>query len=175
MQLISTVTVGAGGASSITFSSIPQTATDLVVCVSGRGDAAIVAGDLVIQINGANVPSYASRMLYGTGSTVTSSSTTSAYAVNTYNATQQASGTANTFGSFQIYLPNYTGSSNKTLSIDAVVENNATAAGLNLTAGIYNSTSAITSITIMSSGNWVQYSTATLYGITKGSGGATVA
>jgi len=36
MQLIETVTVGAGGSSLITFSNVPQTGTDLLVTVSGR-------------------------------------------------------------------------------------------------------------------------------------------
>jgi len=37
-QKIATVTVGAGGASNITFSSIPQTYTDIKVVVSARTD-----------------------------------------------------------------------------------------------------------------------------------------
>ena len=49
---------------------------------------------------------------------------------------------------------------------DAVVENNATESFQSFTAGLWSSTDAITQITlILSGGNVVQYSSASLYGI----------
>jgi hypothetical protein len=36
------------------------------------------------------------------------------------------SGTSNTFSSTEIYIPNYTSSNNKSVSVDSVTENNAT-------------------------------------------------
>jgi hypothetical protein len=64
-----------------------------------------------------------------------------------------------------IYIPNYAGSSNKSVSIDSVTENNATGAYSGLTAALFASTAAITSFGISTGSNFVQYSTATLYGI----------
>jgi hypothetical protein len=52
-----------------------------------------------------------------------------------------------------MYIPNYAGSSNKSVSIDAVTENNATAAEANLVAGLWSSTAAITSITLYNYGS----------------------
>jgi hypothetical protein len=78
--------------------------------------------------------------------------------------------TASTFGSTEIYITNYAGSSNKCLSSDSVNENNATTAYSVLTAWLWSNTSAITSLSITSDGagnNFAQYSTATLYGIKK--------
>ena len=84
--------------------------------------------------------------------------------------------TANTFNSTTFYIPNYAGSTNKSFSFDQVNENNTTAANQVLGSVLWSNTAAITSISLTSPGyNFVQYSTASLYGITKGSGGATVA
>jgi hypothetical protein len=101
--------------------------------------------------------------LYGNGSASGSYTDTVIFA----NANANSS-TASTFGNFQMYIPNYAGSSNKSVSIDAVTENNATAAEANLVAGLWSSTAAITSITLYNYGsvtNFMQHSTATLYGI----------
>ena len=77
-----------------------------------------------------------------------------------------ATATANTFANVSIYIPNYTSANYKSVSIDAVTENNATTAYAFLSAGLWSNTAAITSATITnSSGNYVQYSTAYLYGI----------
>ena len=52
------------------------------------------------------------------------------------------------------------------MSADGVMENNATEAYQNLVAGLWSNTSAITSLTLAkSTGNFVQYSSASLYGI----------
>jgi hypothetical protein len=45
------------------------------------------------------------------------------------------------------------------------MENNATLSLMNLAAGLWSNTSAITSIKITAVGTFEQYSTATLYGI----------
>ncbi len=74
----------------------------------------------------------------------------------------------NTFANGEIYIPNYTASVNKSVSIDSVTENNATSAIAALDAGLWANTAAITSINLNgNNGNFVQYSTAYLYGIVK--------
>ena len=172
--LISSVTVGAGGAASIDFTSIPQTYTDLVLVLSGRTTKTTSDGALV-QINGdTSSANYTYRWLYGDGSAAQSGTGTLAgflaFRVN------GSSTTANTFGNGQMYIPNYTSSIAKIASMDAVDENNATAAFSFINAGSWSGTAAITSIKILNSGyNLAQYSTAYLYGLLKGSGGATAA
>jgi hypothetical protein len=74
--------------------------------------------------------------------------------------------TASTFGNGEVYIPNYAGSTNKSMSADGVSENNGTEAYTDLIANLWSNTSAITSILLYpDSGTWQQYSTATLYGI----------
>jgi len=171
MTLVSTVTVGSGGAASIEFTSIPQTGTDLILVFSGRADSSATGG-WELQFNNNTGSVYSQRRLLGTGSAA-SSETKADTAFQIYvNASTY---TANTFGSGQAYIPNYTGSTNKSVSMEYLNENNATEARAVIDAGLFSSTSAITSIKLFKPGvNFVQYSTASLYTITKGSGGATV-
>jgi hypothetical protein len=166
---IASVAVGAGGASTLGFTSIPSSYTDLCVKISARGT--VNAGgtdhwiDTSIGFNGAgsNV-SITNRVLYGLGNTAgsTSGTTTSG------GATTAADATASTFSNTEIYIPNYAGSANKSFSIDIVTEDNQTKSLAFLLAGLWSNTAAITSITLYpATGNFAQYSTATLYGILK--------
>ena len=160
---IATVTVGSGGTTAMTFSSIPQTYTDLLLKVSGRcSDAAY--SNIALKFN-SSTSGYSQRLLEGNGSTARSVGTifTSSMWVSTLNSAGQ---TSNTFGNVEIYIPNYTGSNQKSISVDAVTETNATTAYAQLSAGLHTGTSAITQIDVTGDGStFVQYSTATLYGI----------
>ena len=158
---IATVTVGAGGAATLDFTSIPSTYTDLVLKISGRYSASAFDGHY-IAFNG-STSTFTGRTLYGTGSAAVSASI--ARYVGSIGGTAS---TASTFNNNEIYIPNYAGSTNKSFSVDNVTENNATESYQNLVAGLWATTSAITSISIsLPTGNFVQYSTATLYGIKK--------
>ena len=160
---IATVTVGAGGAASMDFTSIPSTYTDLVLKVSARTDGSNRTGILTIN-NDSTDANYAHRDLYGTGSSTFSSSGANRY----HWYLDYASDTASTFGATDFYFPNYSGSANKSFSVDSVEENNATLAYAYLIAGLWSNTTAINRLTLTNfSGNYVQYTTATLYGISK--------
>ena len=164
--LISSVTVGAGGASSIDFTSIPATYTDLVVKLSARNSysGTYVSGKLTVNANGSSI--YSSKNLAGAGSSTGSGS----YGPQTqmeWGPVGANSLTANTFSNVEMYFPNYTSSNNKSISIDAVMEtNDATNNSLQFWAGLAATSSAISSIEIkFNAGSWMQYSTAYLYGV----------
>lgn len=164
MQLIETVTIGSGGASSIEFTSIPQDGTDLLVLLSSR-PSVTNASQMKIAFSGVTGV-YTYRYLRGSGSAVISSSTTNDY-YGWAGAINNSSSTSNTFTNFSIYMPNYTSSAYKSYSVDSVSENNATEAWQTISAGIMNSTSAITSILLLNNlGNFVEHSTASLYKVT---------
>ena len=169
MVAIQTVTVGAGGASSIEFASIPQTYTDLVLHFSGRGtQTAGVVADIDLQFN-SSTANFSRRTLRGSGSAASSTSASDNYGA----AVTGNSATASTFGSWQIYIPNYTSSNNKSFSIDTVTENNATEAWQYMLAGLWSNSAAISNIKVVpQTGTWMQYSTATLYGVTSAGYGA---
>jgi hypothetical protein len=162
---IATVTVGSGGASSIDFTSIPQTYTDLVVKVSARSDKTGQSYENIgINFNGSS-SNLSDKTLYTINGTSASSSTDASLGIIGQAALADA--TANTFGNTEAYIPNYTGSNYKSFSGDGVNENNTTAATLMLSAGLWSNTAAITSITLIPlyGTKFLQYSTATLYGI----------
>jgi len=161
---ISTVTVGSGGASSIDFINIPQTYTDLVIKTSARSNsnAGGTYTELGVSFNGSTA-SFTGRRLYGTGAAAASDTSAPLAGISNSNTA-----TASTFSNGEIYIPNYTSANNKSVSTDSVQETNATTAIAMLTAILWSNTSPINQVTLtLGVGNFVQYSTATLYGIRK--------
>lgn len=166
-QLISSVTVGSGGAATIDFSSIPQTYTDLVLKVSARSSYSNPWVSIGLKFNGAAAgTNFSWKELDGSGSAAASGNGTGdIYAGDFVGSTA----TANTFSNVEIYIPNYTSSNYKSVSTDSVTENNATTAVAMLGAGLWSNTAAITSLSMRLysgvAGTISQYSTAYLYGI----------
>jgi hypothetical protein len=159
----------ASSQASITFSSIPQTFTDLLLVYSVRTDNTNVPySNTEIQINGSSA-NFTSRRIFGAGS----GDAESYSATNIAGLVSSASSTSNTFGSSNLYISNYTSSNNKSYSVNSVGENNATEAYQEMIAGLWSQTAAITQILIKpeQTRNFVQYSSITLYGILKGSNG----
>lgn len=159
MQLIETIEVGAGGAASIEFTSIPQDGVDLVLLTSLRTSSSFGQAD--IQFNGVG-SGYSYRYLRGDGSTVDSNS--GAGTSFSFEGASDSTQTANTFSSSSIYISNYTGSTSKSISSDSVEENNATSAHQDIRAGLSTITSGITSLLISKA--LETGSTASLYKIT---------
>jgi hypothetical protein len=162
--LIASSTVGSGGASYVEFTSIPATYTDLKLVLSLRGDQTGTYASSFISFNGSST-GFTNKFIYGDGATAGS------YGGSTNQSADQNGDTttSNTFASTEIYIPNYTSSNFKSVSIDGVTENNATTAYAELGALLWSNSAAITSIRISPNAtkNWVQYSTAYLYGISS--------
>ena len=165
--LIASSTVGSGGSSSLSFTSIPQTYTDLCLMVSLRTAQSGGQSDARITLNGTNT-GINSRGIDSRNSGTSFSYSNAWYGVSAANA---SGSTANTFTNWQVYIPNYTSTTQyKSGSFDYVRESNDGVSNLvyvGFSAGIYNSNTAITSIGVENDGNWnyLQYTTAYLYGI----------
>ncbi len=161
-KLIAKNVLGSDSAST-SFTSIPATYDDLIVIVSGRSTISALATDLFMGING-STSNFTTRFLYGTGASALSSAQSQRYAGTLVGATA----TSNTFASNEIYIPNYRGSTNKSISATAVSENNGTTAYILAFATLWSNTAAITSLEFASnSGNIATGSSFFLYGITK--------
>jgi hypothetical protein len=161
----------ASSQASITFSDIPQTFTDLHLVVSTRINEVNATGEAIYLTLNGSTANFTNRYLQGDGSSAASGILTR------YVATQPAlQSTSNVFGNASIYIPNYRNATAKTISSDSVSENNATLAFQAINANLWNDTSAITSITLVAGTNdqFLQFSSATLYGITAGSNGVVV-
>jgi hypothetical protein len=162
MTLIQTTTVTTAGVTAIAFTGIPQTFTDLMFLVSTRHTTS--APDATLRINGATT-NLTNRRIYGDGTNATSDASTSIRFL-----TNPSTATANTFANSSIYIPNYSSSIHKSVLADSVNETNATAAFTLMQMGIYANNAAITDVSI-EGGTFVVGSSASLYGITKGSDG----
>jgi hypothetical protein len=167
--LISSNTVGSGGAATITFSSIPQTYTDLVVKASVRTDRALENDEISVRLNGNTSSIYSYRSLAGNGSSASNSTETNTTRFRNLNNIPGATATSNTFGNTEFYIPNYASASFKSISFNSSGENNATSSYIDMAAGLFGSTSAVTSIEMFPriGPNFVQYSTFYLYGISN--------
>ena len=163
--LISSTIVGAGGATNIDFTSIPSTYTDLIVKASMRLNTGTnIQVPVSLRFNG-STSGYTYKSLFGDGSTAASygSGVTDRIDIQYANS---PTATSNTFNNFEIYIPNYAGSTNKSTSYDSAMENNTSAAYFIAMANLWSNTAAINQITLTpGSGNFVQYSTAYLYGV----------
>ena len=163
-EFIASNIVGSGGVSSVTFSSIPNTYTDLKIVCSGRVADTGSQANMSITFNGTTT-AYYDKALYGNGSSAGSFSDSNqpsmaAAYVNTSGST------ANTFNNYEVYVPNYTSSNYKSFSVDSVVENNATTImAATFGAGLWQNTAAITSVSFSGGSNFLQYSSFYLYGI----------
>ena len=161
---IASNTVGSGGVATVTFSSIPSTYTDLVLKASARSN--IAEDTFGIRFNSDSGSNYPYNGFVGQGATVSNFSGTNTFVA--LGRMPESGYTANTFGNTEFYIPNYASSTQKTVSIDAVNENNATTARAQLGSAKWTGTAAISTILILpSSGSFAQYSTFTLYGISN--------
>lgn len=159
---IQTATVGVGGASTIDFTSIPQTYKDLAINLSSRTSRAATQANLAIKFNN-STSNLTSQVLYGIDTSATTYASTQIEFGSTGN-----NGTTNAFGIATIYISNYASSINKTVSLESSGETNDANLYMHITAGLWQNNSAITTVTLYlrdAATTFNQYTTATLYGI----------
>ena len=149
--------------SSVSFTTIPQTYTDIKILVSARSTfTGANWAETNVTFNGSS--SYSSMRVQGNGSTDDSYTSGSAIAmwINSANTS------ANTFSNAEIYIPNYTSSNPKSVSIDFTTENYAQSALMGIVAGLSTLSTAINTVTLTSiNGDYVTGSTFYLYGISS--------
>ena len=163
---IQTVTVGVGGTTDIQFSSIPQNYNDLKIVLSLRGSNASTRDGVPITFNGVS-SAYSRKRVLGYDSSNIASDQASSQALFE-GVTTANNATASVFGSLIIYIPNYTSANFKSFSTEETGENNSSSDWiLVFQAGLWSNTAAITQINITpyATRSFLQYSTATLYGI----------
>ena len=155
----------ASSQANVTFSSIPGTYTDLVVRFNARSTYSYSGPTwLFLTFNGATT-GFSTTLLenaFNSSQSQNFSSTTTIY------ATQIAclDYSSNTFGTGEFYIPSYTVSQNKPVSVSAVLEQNTASGYLNAVAGSWANTAAITSITMTPEfGSVASNSSFYLYGI----------
>jgi hypothetical protein len=171
---LATTTVGAGGASTITFSSIPQVFKHLQIRHVARTTNASTNGNMYIQLNGDTGSNYVWHRLegYGTGVGAVGITGSAAFAIGGLMTGSQS--IASSYGAGILDITDYSSTiKNKTMRTLTGYENNGNGSAgndqgyINSNSGLWLSTSAINSIsiTINGGGNFAQYSQFALYGI----------
>lgn len=173
-QFFSIATVTASGSTTtLTFSSIPSTYKSLQIRGIGRStDTSSPAQDNGIKItfNSDATANYTNHGLDGNGTNVTASGTIARNYVYAYKGLPNDLVAGTGFGSAIIDIIDYASTSKlKTTRIFSGSDINSGTAnfGVALSSGLWNSTAAITSVTLTvgGSGNWISGSTFALYGV----------
>ena len=167
-SIAGTVTVGAGGQSTITFISIPQTYKHLQIRVIGRTDRAASSFDSFrMQFNSVTTSAqYRTHFLYGSGTTTASADEGNTSGIINYRMSAASSGTS-IFGSSIVDILDYADTNkNKTSRCLAGSDQNGSGE-IYIGGGVWMNTAAISTITIVPNigTNFVQYSQFALYGI----------
>lgn len=164
-ESIATAT-GTGSSGTITFSSIPSTYQHLQLRWVSRSSRAVTADNMRISFNGAT-STYADHILYGDGATAAAAGQTALTYITLQDATTGASATASIMGVGLLDIHDYA-STTKAKTIRSIHGNDRNGAGvIALSSGLWTTTSAINSISIVvgSTGNFTTSSTFALYGI----------
>ena len=152
---IETFTVSGVSTSTITFSSIPQTYTDLVLVINGQTSANV---DIFVRFNSDTATNYSFTTLRGTG--------TSASSARNSNATSLGILSGDPSLSFSTYITNIFNYINATTYKTTVTRTN-TGDRTGAISGLWRATpAAVTTVQVrVDSGYFIAGSTFTLYGI----------
>lgn len=154
---IATTTTG-GGTTSYTFSSIPNSYTDLILVSNLRAGTATSSYSL--RINSDSGSNYSNTILYGSSSG--SSSTRYSSQTSAYLSYWGFPTTASTFATTITEFLNY---SNTTTNKTFLSKNAFASDGIDTTIGLWRSTNAIDSITVYAGNTFASGCVLSLYGI----------
>jgi len=164
---IATTTVGAGGAASVTFSSIPSTYTHLQIRITAQTNRATYSFDEArIKFN-SDTGNHGVHVLYGDGAFAEST-----YTTNVIGQRNIGTGVVGNFGAVVLDILDYANTSKyKTYRALSGTDSNGVVAGfapmINLASGLWQNTTAINALTFtpVNGTSFNQYSSFALYGI----------
>jgi len=159
-SIATTTTTSASPA--ITFTSIPQTFTDLILIVSVRANSTPTSFGTGIRFNSDTGTNYSRTVTYGSGSSAVSFRDTN----QTRFFVSSGPTAASTFNLIRLNITNYTSTS---MYKSVLARNDDISDVTSMSASVWRSTSAITSITVTpfddNSTGFAVGSSFTLYGI----------
>ena len=160
------------GTTTVTFSSIPQIYSTLIIksmCRDAYSGGVIAGTPIFLQVNGDSSSNYTYKGLYSEGSTLLGygTSTTNNY-ITLDNGCALGSCSAGVYGVSEIQIQDYAATDKfKPVRANFGVNNNSLTANFEVgfVAGAWKSTSAINSVTISTGYNFVAGTTISLYGL----------
>jgi hypothetical protein len=166
-ESIATTTVGSGGSSTITFSSIPSTYKHLQIRCLAKTDRADTDDVILMQFNSDTAANYSWHYIRGNGTVASSSGVANASNISINYGTTGDSGATNIFAGSVIDILDYE-NTNKYKTVRTLNGLDLNGSGyIYLASGNWRSTSAISSIVLnrQYGTNFKQYSQFALYGI----------
>jgi len=160
-ESIATVTVGSGGSSTVTFSSIPSTYTHLQVrCLAKDTTSGSTFQNFKMTINSNTMTRR--HYLYADGASVAAGTSTTNLAIGNI----PAAGFTNIFGTVIIDILDYT-NTNKNKTIRSLTGTDANGSGeIAFYSALYAvNTNAITDLSFSTDTSFAQYTSISLYGI----------
>lgn len=171
---IATTTIGSGGSSSVIFSSIPGNYEHLQIRFIVQSNRATYPDNMNIYLNGDTGTNYSWHQLKGDGSNAAASAGSTQNTIQTINNIP-GSAWSNNFGVGILDILDYSNTNKyKTARLLTGFDGNGVAGGgfysnVELVSGLWQSTSAVTSITLQPTNGTLfnQYSSFALYGIKR--------
>ena len=160
-----------GNASSWTKSSIASSYDHLLILASVRSNRAATYDSLKIGFNANTTSGDYSHISLLANSGTPSSGVNTAQAPTFIGDMNGGNNTANTFSNAKIWVPHYSNTTNFTQAVTQLFHEDSSTSngewGIETDAVLFRSTAAITEVSLHTgSGQFVQYSTFTLYGVT---------
>lgn len=166
-ESIATATVGSGGTTTVTFSSIPSTYTHLQLRFIARANYAGNVFSAAMRYNSDSGSNYTYHLMYGSGGTTVSAFSGANQTVD-YSANIMGTNTSNTFVGNIVDILDYKDTNKfKTIRTFGGGDINGAGGAVSFGSALWRSTSAINSIAISTNGygDLLQYSHFALYGI----------
>jgi hypothetical protein len=160
---IASLSASSGEVASFNFTGIPSSYKDLYISLSARSSNSSNFDNPRVAFN-TNTSDFSRIEFYSENASLGSEAASD----RIIGVCPAGNTLSNSFGALKMYVPNYAGSNNKPYSVFSTSQHSSsTPRALWYLGGIWQNTSAISQITITlnSGANFVQYSTATLYGI----------
>lgn len=154
-------------ASNVTFNSIPNTFTDLILRANTRDNSDGVAQSYItLQLNNSTTGFSRTLIRNNNGSSVIASGATGDPWSEQYPAGSGSTSTTNSFSPFEFYISNYNSTSSISYGSFGIAESNSTTVeATGITAHLWGGAAAITSIKINAETHFVAGSSFYLYGI----------
>lgn len=162
--------------SSISLNEIPQNYDDLILTVSGRSTrSGEIRDEVQVRFNQDSNSNYTLSGLRGSGSSIAPTASNGNSALTRADM-PAGNASANTFSNISYYISNYKANAQKSVTIDTVMENNATDSFMYILAGLWNNTAPITNISMRPEvASFASGSSISLYGVKRGTDASSTA
>lgn len=160
-ELIETITVGTGGASSVEFANIPQDGKHLLLLLQSKTTDGSSYSSVNVTLNNSSVFTYKIVRLQASGTSVG----TDNFAGTSFQFVTNGGGNnPNSFGNAELYFLNYAQATAQVVFADTVAQS-ASGNGIREFRAMENITTAATTSMQISYSNLAEHTTASLYKI----------